>query len=389
MAAPGSPPEQADQGLSHRPVCPAVSGANASCRSLVVTGRDGVTPRATKTYSSGYGAADLRSAYGLGSIPSGYFAWNNETIAIVDAYDNPSAAADLTNYRKTMGLPLCKDGGVACLFSKVNQNGGTTLPRGDSGWGQEIALDLDMASAICPMCQIVLVEGSSASLDALGTAVNTAAGIPGVVAISNSYGTTGEASWVPTYAPYYNHPGIAITVSSGDSGYGISFPDDLATIIAVGGTTLSYDRTTQTRTNETVWSGAGSGCSAYVGRPAFQTNAIVGTVCNNRVSADISAVANPSTGVAVYDSYGSRRGANWYVFGGTSVSAPIIAGVFALANNYSGVANPASLLYAAPSSFNDVVTGSNGSCSSSLLCTGKTGYDGPTGLGTPNGIVGF
>ena len=371
-----------DAGLAHRRVCvpkPSV----ASCRSELVTRADGVTPRATVNYSSGLRPADLQSAYSIN--PSGA-PGSGPIIAIVDAYDNPNAEADLNVYREQFGLGACTtDNGC---FTKVNQSGGSTPPAGDVGWGQEIALDLDMASAICPQCKLLLVEGTTASLGNLATAVDRAVTL-GAVAVSNSYGMTSEASsWITTYGPHYNHPGIAITVSSGDSGYGISFPDDLATVIAVGGTNLKKD--SAGNWTETVWKGAGSGCSSYVAQPSWQKAiSAITKVCSRRVSADVSAVADPNTGVAVYDSYGSSGGANWLVFGGTSASAPIIAAAAAAAGHHDW--NGANRIYAASASaFHDVTSGINGSsCRKTLLCQARVGYDGPTGRGTPKGLSGF
>jgi subtilase family serine protease len=367
-------------------VCPATI-FGASCQSHVVTADGGVTPLATPTYQFGYTPANLASAYKWTDPTGSTWTWNGQTIAIVDAYDNPSAASDLSVYRSQFNLPPCTTGN-GC-FRKINQNGGTTPPAGNVGWGQEIALDLDMASAVCPQCKIMLVEASSNSLADLGTAVNRAA-TEGATAISNSYGAAeffGETS----YESYYNHPHVAVTVSSGDGGYGVEFPAASRYVVAVGGTSLTTSGTPR-GWSESAWSGAGSGCSSQVAKPSWQTDA----GCSRRTVADVSAVADPNTGVAVYDSYGSSGGNNWYVFGGTSVSAPIIAGVYGLRGNASSVDYAAKLPYASPGSLFDVTTGSNGNCvrgkrnsSSAYLCTARTGYDGPTGLGTPNGTGGF
>jgi subtilase family serine protease len=245
-----------------------------------------------------------------------------------------------------------------------------------------------MASAICPTCPILYVGANSASFLDLAAAVDTAAA-KGAKVISNSYGGN-EFSGESTIASHYNHPGVAITASSGDSGYGAQAPAAFNTLTAVGGTHLTLN-TDGTRKGETVWNGAGSGCSAYITKPAWQPAAACGT---KRTISDVAAVADPATGVAVYDSYGSTGGANWYVFGGTSVSAPIIGGVYALSGNTSGV--PAQLSYGAPAgSLFDVTSGSNGRCvhgkqtTGAYLCTGVVGYDGPTGNGTPNGTAAF
>ncbi len=353
----------------HARVCPGAEVGSARCHALVVVDAAG-KPIANIT-PSGYGPADLRSAYGLTATGS-----SAQTIAIVDAYDDPNAEADLGVYRSQFGLPACTTAN-GC-FRKVGQTGTSKLPRANASWSQEISLDLDMASAICPGCHILLVEASSASFTNLSAAVNTAAKL-GATVISNSYGGP-EYSSEASAQSAYNHPGIAITVSSGDAGYGVEFPAASQYVIAVGGTSLKRASNTRGWT-ETVWNGAGSGCSAYITKPSWQHDA----GCARRTVADVSAIADPNTGVAVYDSYAYRGSAGWMVFGGTSVAAPIIASVYALGGGGPGTAQA---LYASTSFF-DVTSGSNGSCGGSYLCTGTTGYDGPTGLGTPNGISAF
>ena len=319
---------------------------------------------------SGLTPANLQSAYKLPTGGAG------KTVAIVDAYDDPNAESDLATYRSNFGLPACTTAN-GC-FKKVNQTGGTSYPTGDTGWSEEISLDIDMVSAVCPSCHILLVEATSASYVNLGTAVNEAVKL-GATAVSNSYGGGESSAETTSYDAYYNHPGVAITVSSGDSGYGVEYPAASRYVTAVGGTHLVTSSTTRGWT-ETAWSGAGSGCSAYEAKPTWQTD----TSCSRRTVADVSAVADPATGVAVYDTYGVS---GWLVFGGTSVASPIVASVYALSGNVSGV--PASLAYSHTSSLFDVTSGSNGSCSGTYLCTAKAGYDGPTGLGTPNGTGAF
>jgi len=375
--------------VCHRPADP----EKASCHALRRTDiGSGAHPKATVSYQSGYKPSDLQSAY---KIPAG---GSGKTIAIVDAYDNPNALQDLEKYREQFGLAM------GPTITKMNQagqvvetldtnttpstitKGAGTAPSPNVGWGQEIALDLDMASAICPACNILLVEANSNSFANLGAAVNTAAQ-QNVNSISNSYGAK-EFLGETNYQSYYNHKGIAITVSSGDSGYGVEFPAASKFVTAVGGTSLTRNSATARGWSESVWSGAGSGCSAYIGKPSWQAD----TACARRTVADVSAVANPNTGVAIYDSYGSTGGANWYVFGGTSASAPIIASVYALAGN---TIEYGEYPYSHASALNDVVSDNNGRCSKrrtsskAYLCTGVTGYDGPSGLGTPNGTGAF
>jgi hypothetical protein len=369
-----------------RNVCTSAVFGVAHCDAHVVTAEGGAAPLATTSYQFGYTPQNLAGAYKWSDPTGSSWSGNGQTIAIVDAYDNPNAASDLAAYRSRFGLPPCTSGN-GC-FAKVNQRGGTAPPAPDTGWGQEIDLDIEMVSAVCPNCKILLVEADSNSFTDLGVAVNEAVALH-ATAVSNSYGGPeflGETS----YAGPYNHPGIAITASSGDGGYGVEAPAAYNTVVAVGGTNLKTATNARGWT-ETAWSGAGSGCSSQISKSPWQTDA----ACSRRMVADVSAVADPNTGVAVYDSYGSTGGANWYVFGGTSVAAPMIASVYGLAGNAGGTDYPARLAYAAPGSLFDVISGSNGRCtrkrstSGSYFCTAGSGYDGPTGLGTPNGTAGF
>ncbi|WP_329173408.1 putative Ig domain-containing protein [Streptomyces sp. NBC_01477] len=356
---------------------PATAG-QMSCLALArtdVVHHLGISPNATP---SGYGPTDLQSAYALPSAGAG------ATVAIVDAQDDPSAEADLGTYRSQYGLPACTTSN-GC-FKKVSQTGGTSYPSADSGWAGEISLDLDMVSAVCPQCHILLVEATSASMDDLGTAVNEAVTL-GAKYVSNSYGGDEDSSDTTADSQYFNHPGVAITVSSGDSGYGAEYPASSRYVTSVGGTSLSRSSGTTRGWTEKVWGsttgdGAGSGCSAYDAKPTWQTD----TGCAKRTVADVSAVADPATGLAVYDSY---QASGWQVYGGTSASSPIIASVYALAGTPAAGSTPASYPYAHTSALNDVTTGTNGSCGGSYLCTATAGYDGPTGLGTPNGTAAF
>jgi len=320
---------------------------------------------------SGYGPSDIRSAYNLTSLTT----TSPTTVAIVDAYDDPNAEADLGVYRTQYALPACTTAN-GC-FTKVNQNGGTSLPRANGGWAQEISLDLDMVSAACPGCQILLVEASSSSFANLGAGVNTAARL-GVKAISNSYGGSDTAA-----TSAYDHPGIAVTASTGDSGYGVQSPASFGTVVAVGGTSLKRDSSAARGWTESAWSGAGSGCSTINTKPSWQT----GTSCAKKANADVSAVADPNTGVAVYDSYAYQGVKGWLVFGGTSASSPIVASVYALSGNTAGY--PAAYTWGHASGLNDVSSGSNGTCSTFVWCNAGAGWDGPTGLGTPNGTTAF
>lgn len=324
---------------------------------------------------NGFGPADLRSAYHLTTTGSAAM-----TVAIIDAYDDPTAESDLATYRSTFGLPPCTTAN-GC-FRKVNQNGqASPLPATNAGWAGEISLDLDMVAAICPDCHILLVEANSPTISNLGTAVNTAVNL-GAKFVSNSYGGSVDNSANSFDTSYYNHPGVVITASSGDSGFGVSYPASGKGVTAVGGTSLTRDGSAR-GWSETAWADAGSGCSTSVAKPAFQVG--LNTGCAMRAEADVSAVADPQTGVAVYQTFGNN---GWAVYGGTSASAPIVAAVYALAGNPGATDSANSYPYAHPSALYDVTTGSNGSCGAPL-CTAGAGYDGPTGLGTPNGTAAF
>ena len=355
----------------------------------------------------GYSPADLQSAYAL--APSSAANGANQTVAIVDAYDDPKAESDLAVYRSTYGLPSCTTAN-GC-FRKVNQNGlASPLPAKDAGWGGEESLDLDMVSAMCPRCHILFVEASNAG-NGLDTAVNTAVRLKANV-ISNSYGGGEYAKSDPAFV----HPGVVITASAGDGDYydcdpdgpyqsctGPEQPASFANVVAVGGTRLV--RTSTTRGwSESVWNdvitrnndngGTGSGCSRLVAKPAWQTD----KGCTMRSETDISAVADPDTPVAVYDSFPSG---GWGAYGGTSVSSPLIAGVFAIAENAAALSQPAGIWSHKGAYLNDVTTGNNLVPSSvnrrtvvcppawEYICYAGAGYDGPTGWGTPSGVGAF
>jgi subtilase family serine protease len=361
----------------------------ARCFSLIRTDMDGgrgvrgphtaSTASAATALPSGYGPADLDAAYNLPSAGGA-----GQTVAIIDAGDDPNAESDLAVYRRTYGLPDCTTAN-GC-FSKVNQEGQPGPLPGNSGWGAEISLDLDMVSAACPGCHILLVEGNDASIASLARAEDTASALK-ATEVSNSYGTP-EVNGIQNYAADYNHPGVATVVSSGDYGYGIpNFPADLTSVTAVGGTSLTRTAT-ERGWSEKAWGNAsgaaGSGCSAWIDKPGWQTD----QNCPGRMVADVAAVADPATGLAVYDTYGQP---GWVVMGGTSASAPYIAGVIALAGNPGQYAN-ASYFYSHTTGLNDIVGGNNASttdCGGDYQCNAVTGYDGPTGNGTPDGLAAF
>jgi subtilase family serine protease len=342
--------------------------AEVRCHARVLVDAVG-DPRVNAT-PAGYAPSQLRSAYkitGSGAATT--------TIAIIGAFGYPTAESDLASYRSQFGLPACTS--ASGCFRKVNQTGGTTFPALNVGWAQEAALDLDMASAICPSCKLLLVEANAATFADLAAAVNTAVSL-GAHVVSNSYG--GGESGTTGVEPAYNHTGVAIIASSGDSGFGVQFPASSRHVTAVGGTTLLTSTSTR-GWSETAWSGAGSGCSRVYSKPSWQHD----TGCSRRTIADVSAVADPNTGVAVFAPL-SELASGWLVFGGTSVAAPLIGGIYGV---NGGAVNFGADPYSHTTALFDVRSGSNGSCSPSYLCTARTGYDGPTGLGTPNGITAF
>jgi subtilase family serine protease len=367
VGAAGSGSAAASTAASVSPVCGTVPIHYMRCFSYVVNGS--AQPLSVAA-PSGYGAPDIQAAYNLPSATAGA----GQTVAIVDAFDDPTAESDLAQYRSFYGLPPCTTA-TGC-FRKVDETGGTIYPAPSPDWGLEISLDLDMVSATCPNCHIVLVEATTNLNSDMYAAEDEAARL-GANEISDSWGGN-ESSAETASDVHFNHPGSVITASSGDNGYGVSYPAASQYVTAVGGTSLTRDPAAARGWSESAWDGAGSGCSAYEPKPSWQKD----SGCRRRTVADVSAVADPNTGVAVL--YGGL----WLEVGGTSASAPIVAGVYALAGNAATVTY-GSYPYAHSSGLYDVTGGSNGTCSPAYLCTAQAGYDGPTGLGTPDGASGF
>lgn len=354
-------------------VCAKPAAGSTACDAQVLARPDG-SPAVTAG-PTGYGPADIQSAYNLPAGGAG------RTVAVVDAYGYPNLDSDLRQFRSAYNLPECSLANK-CL-RVVNQNGGSTLPNFSLGWAQETALDVDAISSACPSCNILVVEASSTSLADLGAGVNRAVAM-GAIAVSNSYGG-GDASDKSNGAAY-NHPGVAVTASTGDGGYGVEYPASSSYVTAVGGTSLKRSGSSWT---ETAWSGAGSGCSSY---NAAVAPASANTGCAKRAVADVAAVADPYTGLSVFGPYNRKGASGWQVYGGTSLSSPIIAAVYALSGNTGSAATNTyanSLPYRATTGLNDVTSGSNGSCTTAQWCNAGTGWDGPTGLGTPNGTSAF
>ena len=377
--------------------CPPARPGQMTCMSIVRTSRSWGTaaPAAiTPAISGAYFPKELRSAYKLAAAAS---RGKGKTIAIVDAFSDPKAASDLAHYRAIFRLPACTRSN-GCLRI-VNEDGNRSpLPRARADWAVEISLDLDMVSAICPKCHILLVEASDAFTSSLGTAVNTAVRM-GAKFVSNSWGGP-EFRGQNNFSHFFNHPGRVISFASGDAGFGPTFPADLQYVTSVGGTHLV--RSSSGRGwSERVWGksmpnqpGTASGCSAGEAKPSWQrADAKSPNGCLTRTENDVAAVADPRTGVAVYDSYqpGIPNPDPHIAVGGTSAATPIITAIYALAGNPKARTYPAEYAYLRSGHLFDVTTGANGTCASNrqYLCHGEPRYDGPTGLGTPNGIRAF
>jgi hypothetical protein len=426
-----------------RSLCSAPSPAHAGCLGLRLVARAGLTATSSHQLATGaQGAAaagatpaleqkepltgsltpgNVLSAYALSGIAAPA---SRQTIGIVDAYNDPAAAADLEHFDARLKLAPCSE--LEGCFRKVNEQGNASpAPPTNAGWAQEIATDVEVAHGICPSCRILLVEASSNSFSDLFAAEETAVRL-GASEISNSWGG-GEPS---LESPAFNHPGIVITASSGDNGYlnwgaepeeqgSVDYPASSPHVVAVGGTRLTLNSPAGTWKSEAVWNGRGAGgggCSSIFTAPPWQRSVSdwPAVECGEqRAVADVAADADPYTGVAVYDSTENEGAKGWAVVGGTSVASPIIASAFALAGGAGGVEYPARTLYEnalkTPASLHDVNLGSNGecgfydaeglstcslaeesaSCEGHLICVAAPGYDGPSGVGTPNGIGAF
>jgi hypothetical protein len=353
--------------ITSHPSTQVCNGGALHCYALLRTDTPYLQPAAAP---AGFGAADLAAAYKIDtSLNPG------ATIAVVDAFNYPNAETDLGKYRTQFGLPACTKAN-GC-FKVVNQTGAATplpgnAPGGDD-WTVEAALDLDMASAACPNCKIILVEAQDDQGDGLYTANDGAATLSPTV-VSNSWGGP-EPTDSASRETHFTHAGIGYFVSSGDNGYTgaqSDYPSTSAHVTAVGGTSLVKSTNARGWT-EGAWNDAGSACSLHIPKPSFQTS----SACAKRAAADVSAVADPNTGVAVYNA-GSG---GWIVVGGTSASSPFVAGVYAL---YGLGSQGPGYSYAHVANFFDVTTGKNGTCSGAL-CNAGAGWDGPTGIGSPNG----
>jgi hypothetical protein len=391
----------ADQPAAARPalpdgqryVCPqATQPGQMECMAIVKSLPGGVAPATTNASFGNYGPAQLQSAYKL--VRAASRKGKGVTVAIVDAYRNPKAASDLSHYRSHFHLKPCTTASK-CLRI-VNESGkASPLPSTDPGWGLEESLDLDMVSAICPNCRILLVEASSPFTSDLGRAEDTAIRL-GARYVSNSW--SGNEFYGQDYAnAFFNHPGDVVAFAAGDHGYAAQYPADLQYVTAVGGTTLTHARNRR-GWQESAWGvappgseGTGSGCSAFEPKPSWQrADASYLTGCLNRTEVDVSADANPNTGVLVYDTF-QQYPSGFEEVGGTSEATPIITATYALAGTPSRGSYPAEYPYLHTGHLFDVTSGQNGTCEKDrrYLCHGTKGFDGPTGLGTPDGTGAF
>jgi hypothetical protein len=365
----------------------------------------GTSPEVTYKHPfAGYLTAQaLHAAY---SLPEETASSSLQTIALIDAYDDPTAEADLAVYDEAFGLSPCTTAN-GC-FRKVNQEGRVSpLPQKEGEWASEISIDVQMAHAVCQGCRILLVEADNEDFANLGAAVNAAVSA-GATEISNSYAGPEESTLAGVFAEYnddfYDHPGVVVTASSGDCGYlneaclgepgTANFPADSPDVVAVGGTTLSESEGSW---SSVAWDEGGSGCSQIFNAPVWQSAVgdFSATGCGSERSvADVAATADPEAGVDVYDSTPEGKGSptGWGVWGGTSVASPIIAAEFALAGGSHGVPYPAATVYShagEASALYDVVAGSNGTCAGASVCRAIVGFDGPTGVGSPVGLDAF
>jgi hypothetical protein len=385
----------------------AESAARNAAKAAVSARAKGVKPAVTATEP--LEPADLQDAYGITSAASSNGA--GETVAIVDAFYDPNAQSDLANYRSEFSLLACGGDSASpqagCL--KVYNENGTSLANdsaadppqspSDDDWVPETSLDIEMVSAICPNCTIDLIESTSDQLSDMTKAEDTAVSL-GAKFVSNSW-SGGDYPGEAAYDKYFNHPGVAITVASGDDGYEAGYPASSQFVTSVGGTFLNQNSSADW--TSAVWHDNGSqnadgvagatasGCSAGEPQPSWGPDSTDTTsirLCANRTENDVSAVADSPSGVDIYDSADCGSFCDAY---GTSVAAPIIAAMYALAGTPAANTYPASYLYANAGDLSKVTSGSDGTCESTrqYLCNAAqslaSGYNGPAGLGTPNG----
>ncbi len=354
----GSAP-QSKIGQDYRQMCPDMGPHFGQC--MVLWQKNAISPAV-----NGWAPLDFQTRYKL-PISKG----TGQVVAIVDAFDNPNVASDLAVYRSNFGL------GTANFF-KYNQTGQqSNYPPGNTGWGVEIDLDVQMVSAVCPKCTIYLIEATSNSTSDLETAEREAVTL-GAHVVSNSWGCPGSNDCDDPSA--FSAPHTVYLASAGDGGYGTQAPAALANVVSVGGTQFLKPSGVIT---ETTWHSSGSGCATGITKPSWQHD----SGCSSRTMNDVSAIAQS---VAIYDTYGNS---GWGEVAGTSVSSPMVGGIFGLAGNANTLTAGKKFWTLSKKkrkrSLWDITTGNDGSCGGSYLCTAMKGYDGPTGWGSPKGIGAF
>jgi subtilase family serine protease len=360
--------------------CAHPRNGSAQCGALIGLGRTKV-PSGGSGPNGGYAPAQLQEAYNLPSATKG----TGQIVAVVDAYDNPDVASDLGFYRSYFGLP-------AASFTKFNQYGQIgSYPQGDTGWGAEEDLDVEMVSASCPNCTIYLVEANSEAISDLQSAEEEAVTL-GAHIVTNSFGMFPDLGCSPCFdASAFDAPGVTYLASGGDFGYGVGMPEPASfdSVVSVGGTSLYVDRKSKRGFSEKAWLGTGSGCATQVAKPSWQED----FGCKYRVANDVAALADLATGPAFYDTYSFN---GWLIGGGTSTGTPLLAGIFALAGNASSQHGGKTFwekIHQGADDLFHIEKGHNGTCSPTYLCTDGTheyrDYGGPTGWGTPNGIGAF
>jgi subtilase family serine protease len=376
LPAAAAPPPVAHFGLSHHPVCGAEPPGFARCHSDVV---DAGKTAPNATTPTGLSPTQVKAFY---NFPTSLSAGSGKTIAIVDAYDDPTAQSDLAAFSNTFGLPACASG----CFTKVNQTGGTRYPRANGNWALEISLDIQWAHAIAPAAHILLVEASSNSFTNLLAAEDYAKTHAGYV--SNSWGGS-EFSSETSYDPHFAQSNVSFFASAGDSGLPAQYPSSSPNVISVGGTTLNCNgaagcNATSTTLNpapngETGWAGSGGGCSTYETATAAQAALAQYAQVNcaaKRATPDVALDADPASGVAVYDTTSYQGITGWFTVGGTSVSSP----TWAARSADTGTTVNAAYVYGTNITYRDVTIGNNGA-----PCL--PGYDLVTGRGAWTGTT--
>jgi subtilase family serine protease len=346
-----------------KPVCPGPAAEGTTrCHAWILR------PMAS-TAPTGLSPATIKSVY---NFPTSLTAGAGKTIAIVDAYDDPTAESDLNVFSQQYGLPACTTAN-GC-FKKVNQTGGSSMPRVNAGWALEISLDIQWAHAMAPGAHILLVEASSNSFTNLLAAEDYARAHAQYV--SNSWGGS-EFSSESSYDSHFSQSGVSFFVSAGDAGLPAEYPSSSPNVISVGGTTLHF--TGGNFSSETGWSGGGGGCSVYENATSSQSSfSQYGQVScgGKRATPDVSLDADPASGVSVYDSTKYQGQAGWFTIGGTSASSPMWAGRAAA----TGVSVTSATVYGNTIAFRDITSGNNGaSCLVGFdLCSGRGSWTGTT-----------